>query len=90
MHTTTASPEDVSVTQAAMLDGWQFTALQAPLPAPIFSVSRTPAAVDRPQPAELDLGELAPELTNARHEEYLARRTLDELLEHGALAALFC
>jgi hypothetical protein len=83
MHTTVI-PEDVSVTPAAVLDGWQFTPLQDSLPAPVFSITRTPA------PGQPDSGELAPELTNARLQEYVARRELDELLERGALTALFC
>lgn len=83
MHTTVI-PEDVSVTPAAVLDGWQITPLQDTLPAPTFSLTQAPAT------GESDFGKLAPELANARLQESVARRALDDLLERGALSALFC
>jgi hypothetical protein len=95
MHTT-AIPEDVSVTSPAVLEVWRLTPLEAPLPAPIFTVGATPGSAQRPrsaavaaEPTQPDFAELTPELTEVRHQEYLARRALDELLERGALSALF-
>lgn len=79
MHTT-ATPGDVSVTPVAVLDRSRFSPPEDPLEPLIFSASQTAAA---------DSEELVPELINAWHEEYCARRALDELVESGALAALF-
>ena len=78
MHTP-ATPEDVRV---------------APVPVHTISLVRAPAPAEFPQAVPLtrstqpDAGELDLELIDAWHEQYLALRALEELIESGALAAL--
>jgi len=91
MHTT-CTPENVSATPVAVLNGPQLSLLEDSPRAPVLCGSRTSAPAEHPplpQRTELDSGELAPELVNEWHEACLARCALDELLERGVLAGLF-